>query len=107
MKRHKFDYSGDTIDEFSSAYIVKIKKHIIAEEDPSNTCRDYPNEDFATYMECDDKFMAKTYKDIVDGLNVTPPWITDDLNSATVTPVLWPNMSWTKWGKNDERKILA
>ena len=54
-------------------------------------------------MECDDKFMAKTFKDIMDGLNVTPTWITDDLNSATVAPVLWSNFSWTKLGKKDER----
>ena len=105
IKRHKFDHSGDTIDEFSSNYIVQIKKRIIAEEDPSNTCRDYPNEDFATYMECDDRFMVETFKDIMNGLNVTPPWITDDLNSATVTPVFWPSFSETKVGKNDGRGI--
>ena len=105
IKRHKFDHSGDTIDELSSHYIVQIKKRKIAEEDPSNTCRDYPNEDFATYMECDDKFMAKTFKDMMDGLNVIPPWITDDLNSVTVTPVLGPNMSGTKYGKNDGRRL--
>ena len=82
--------------------MVQIKKYVIAEEDPSNTCRDYPNEDFETYMECDDKFMADTFKDITDGLNVTPPWLTDDLNSVTVTPVPWPNLSVTKFGKEGE-----
>ena len=107
IRRHKFDHSGDTIDELSSHYIVQIKKRKIAEEDPSNTCRDYPNEDFATYMECDDKFMAETYKDTMDGLNVTPPWITNDLNSTTVAPVLWSNFSWTKYGKNNERRIYT
>ena len=97
IKRHKFYQSGDTVDEFSSDYIVQIKKRIIAEEDPSNTCRDYPNEDFATYIECDDKFMADTFKDITDGLNVTPPWLTDDFDSVTVTPV--PYNSWEKYSK--------
>ena len=99
--RHKFYHTGDSIDEFSSDYIVQMKKRVIAEEDPSNTCRNYPNEDFGTYMECDDEFMARTFKDITDGLNLTPPWLTDDLNSATVTPVPWPNISLAHFGRGN------
>ena len=85
--------------DFSSDYIVEIKKRVIAEEDPSNTCRNYPNKDFENYMDCDDKFIAETLKDITNGLNVTPPWITDKLNDVTVTPVPWLNTSWQKRSK--------
>ena len=99
IRRHKFHHSGDKIDEFSADYIVEVKKRVIVEEDPSNTCRNYPNEDFATYMDCDDKFMAETFKDITNGLNVTPPWLTDNLNDVTVTPVPWLNASWPKYSE--------
>ena len=90
IKTHKFYHSGDTIDQFSSGYIVKMKKNINVEEDPGNTCRNYPNKDFASYKDCDDKNMADTFKDIVDGLNITPPWLTDNLDSVTVMPVELP-----------------
>ena len=99
INRHKFYHSGDTIDDFSSDYIVEIKKRVIAEDDPSNTCRNYPNKDFLTYKDCDDKFIAETLKDITDGLSVTPPWITDNLNDVTVTPVPWLYTSWQKYSK--------
>ena len=99
IQRHKFYHSGDAIDEFSADYIVEVKKRVFAEEDPSNTCRNYPNQDFATYMDCDDKFMAETLKDITDGLNVIPPWLTDNLDDVTVTPVPWLNASWPKYSK--------
>ena len=90
IKTHKFYHSGDTIDQFSSGYIVKMKKNINVEEDPGNTCRNYPNQDFASYKDCDDKTMADTFKDIVDGLNITPPWLNDNLDSVTVMPVELP-----------------
>ena len=90
IKTHKFYHSGDTIDQFSSGYIVKMKQNINVEEDPGNTCRNYPNKDFASYKDCDDKNMADTFKDIVDGLNITPPWLTDNLDSVTVMPFELP-----------------
>ena len=97
IQNHKFYHSGDVIDGLSSGseYIVKIKKNIFVEEDPGNTCRNYPNEDFASYKECDDKVMADTLKNM--GLNITPPWLTDNLDDVTVTPVQSCEMSqiWT------------
>merc|ERR1712192_19775 len=97
IQRHKFYHSGDTIDEFSSDYIVELKKRVMVEEDVSNTCRNYPNEDFETYMDCDDMFMAETLRNITDGLNVIPPWLNDNLDDVTVTPVPWLNASWPKY----------
>ena len=92
IQYHKFYHSGDVIDGLSGTeYIVKIKKNIFVEEDPGNTCRNYPNEDFASYMECDDKVMADTLKNM--GLNITPPWLTDNLDDVTVTPVQSCEMS--------------
>ena len=47
------------------------------------------------YKECDDKVMADTLKNM--GLNITPPWLTDNLDDVTVTPVQSCEMSqiWT------------
>ena len=85
--RHKFYHVGDSIDQFASNYIVKIKKSVFAQEDPSNTCQTYPNKVFATYRDCDEKIMKTLFNKIIGDLNVTPPWLTNNLSSVTVTPV--------------------
>ena len=81
--RHKFYHVGDAMDQFASNYIVKIKKSVFIEEDPSNTCQHYPNKVFATYRDCDEKNMMTLFNKIIGGLNVTPPWLTNNLSSVT------------------------
>ena len=97
--KHNFHHSGDQINEFSSHYVVEIKNRIFSQEDPSNSCQNYPNNDFATYKECDAKFTKDTFTEIVGGLNVTPPWITDNIDSVTGTAVPWFNISRRKYGR--------
>ena len=92
--RHKFYHVGDAMDQFASNYIVKIKKSVFIEEDPSNTCQNYPNKVFATYRDCDRKSMNTLFNKIVGGLNVTPPWLTNNLSSVTVTPVPRQTPNW-------------
>ena len=56
IPEHRFYSLGDIIkpDKVSAAtFIVKIKKNVFVEEDPSKTCRNYPNPDFVSYQECD------------------------------------------------------
>ena len=43
-------------------YAVEISKNVYLEEDKSKKCRDYPNSEYASYMECDDQFMKDICK---------------------------------------------
>ena len=70
-------------------YIVRLKKDVFVEEDPSKGCRNYPNSDFSSYKECDSKFL----RDRVKYLNLTPPWFAEDLNKVSVKPMLVSKVS--------------
>ena len=63
IQDHLFYHTGDPIklDKFSS-YRVKIKKRVVIEGEPGNTCRNYPNSVFESYRDCDDNYMKKTLK---------------------------------------------
>ena len=73
-----------------SQYAVKIKKRVFVEEDPKTTCQNYPNGKFTSYAECDTKFMRDTIEKAAPGLNLTPPWLTKDLDMVTIEPVTAP-----------------
>ena len=62
---------------------MKIKKTVFVEEDPSNTCRNYPNPDFASYKDCDSKYLREKVKEIDPDLN--PPWLIEDLHYVTLS----------------------
>ena len=68
-------------------YRVKIKKKIFVEEDPGKSCRNYPIPGFSSYTECDDEYMRKTIKDAAPGMNLTPVWLTQNLDEVTIQPV--------------------
>ena len=70
-----------------SLYVVKIKKFISVEEDPDNNCRNYPNDDFQSFEDCDSKYMRKKVDEIAPKTGLTPPWLTDDLDNVTSKPV--------------------
>ena len=70
-----------------SLYVVKIKKFISVEEDPDNNCRNYPNDDFQSFEDCDSKYMRKKVDRIAPKKNLTSPWLTDDLDKVTSKPV--------------------
>ena len=52
--------------------MVDIAQRVFVEEDPANSCRDYPNEEFLSYQDCDDQFVRSS----LNGL--TPVWLTED-----------------------------
>ena len=62
-------------------YVVNIKKDVFVEEDPSQTCRNYPTSEFDSYTECDDNYARKKMEQIAPGL--TPVWMTNNLELAT------------------------
>ena len=68
-------------------YIVKIKENVFVEEDPSQTCRNYPTSEFSSYTECDDLYVRKRLDQIAPGLNLTPVWMADDLDLVTTQPL--------------------
>ena len=76
IREHSFESSGDAImlkeKHVSRAYMVDISQRVFAEEDPANSCRDYPNQEFLSYEHCDDQFV----RNLLDGL--TPVWLTEN-----------------------------
>ena len=77
--------------KFATGYIVKIKENVFVEEDPSQTCRNYPTSEFASYKECDDQYVRREVDKLAPGLNLTPVWMTDDLDMVTTKPL--PNIN--------------
>ena len=66
---------------------MKIKKRMFLEGDPGRTCRNYPNSEFASYLECDDKYMRDRVDKVFPGLDLMPVWMTKDLSKVTIKPV--------------------
>ena len=92
IQEHQFYSFGEPIKlnivgkKFTS-YIARIKSNVFVEEDPSQTCRDYPTSEFSSYMDCDDHFMRRKIDEVAPGLNLTPVWLTDDLDMTTTQPL--------------------
>ena len=85
---HSFYSSGDlmTLSNRFSSYVVKIKKTVFEAKQADKNCRPYPNADFASYKECDSEYMRVRINDLAPDLDLTPPWITDDLNRVSTKP---------------------
>ena len=90
IQEHRFYSSGDAlkVENFSS-YILRINTDVFVEEDPSKTCRNYPNDNFASFKDCDDHFMRDKVEEVAPGLDLTPPWLVDDLDNVTSQPVIY------------------
>ena len=58
--------------------MVEIAQREFVEDDPLNDCRDYLKVEYASYDECDNKFMREK----LPGL--TPVWITEDPAEVTI-----------------------
>ena len=83
-----FYHSGETIDfanSWEKRYAVKILGNEFVEEDPGNDCRNYPNDDFLSYKDCDDDYLRKEVDRISPDLQ--PIWLTDHLSLATAQKV--------------------
>ena len=89
IEAHSFYRTGDVVklDGFSN-FRVKIKKRVFIEREPGTTCRNYPNSDFQSYRECDDKYMRKRVDRIAPGLDLIPVWMTEDLSEVTTKPAI-------------------
>ena len=98
IQDHIFYHTGDVMKLYKSfqTFRVKIKKRVLIEGEPGTTCRNYPNSDFESYRECDDKYMKNRVDMIAPGL--MPVWMTEDLSKVTTKPVV---SSSDKLGKSD------
>ena len=84
---HTFYSKGDEMFVESGRYrkyAVEISKNVYLEEDKSKNCRNYPNADFASYLECDDQYM----RDICDSVKLAPVWLYDDYKKVTKRVIL-------------------
>ena len=75
IKEHSLYSSGDVIkltERKKSYYMVDITQKVFVEEDPNNNCRDYPNQDFRSYRDCEDRYI----RNLLPGL--TPLWLSDN-----------------------------
>ena len=80
-----FSQMGDQIGvgrNWEKHFVVKILGNKFPEEDPGNNCRNYPNEEFQSYKDCDNDFLLKEADIISPGLN--PIWLAEDLNKVTI-----------------------
>ena len=88
IKEHSRQSIGDAIrldrENVSRAYMVDITQRVFVEEDPTTTCRNYPNQDYLSYEECDTQFV----RNLLPGL--TPIWMTEDFAKVS-TKVLDDN----------------
>mgnify|MGYP001158889063 CR=1 FL=1 len=70
-----------------TSFIVKIKESVFVEEDSSQTCRNYPTSEFASFTECDNQYVRRRIDQFAPGLNLTPVWTTDNLDMVTTQPL--------------------
>ena len=64
-------------------------ENVYNEQDRSKNCRNYPDENFASYFDCEEHFVqeiCKTY-------GVAPIWLFKDLKNVTRDPIYSPGIS--------------
>ena len=63
-------------------YAVKFHQNIFVEDDPTNLCKIYPNNEFKSYEDCDADF-TKRHLETEYPSGFLPVWATDDLAKVT------------------------
>ena len=94
INEHSFDSMGDDIimqqENITKSFLVEIAQRQFVEEDPTNDCRNYPNQEYASYETCDNQFVRNT----LPGL--TPIWMSENF-SAVSTNVYDANDTYGEW----------
>ena len=65
--------------KITKKYSVEISKNIFVEDDSSKNCRKYPNKKYASYNDCDERYM----KNMCDQDGLIPIWLTNDFEKVT------------------------
>ena len=81
-----FDYEG-TIIELEDLWSTKVKTYALTlsqtinlEADEGKQCRNYPNENFSSYRECDENFV---YDEVLNNFNIVPFWAAKSIDEIT------------------------
>ena len=61
-------------------YGIEISENVYVEEDPSKHCREYPNEEYESFADCDNQYV----RDVCKKHNIYPIWLTNDFTNVTV-----------------------
>ena len=86
LKSNLLSYSGpviensDLIEPILYKEIVSISQNLFSERDTLKKCRNYPNEDYESYRECDEQFV---YQDLRTEYKVMPFWAADKMNEVS------------------------
>jgi len=101
IKAHKFYSSGAVIklenlgSPYQRDYMIEISEDVIHEEVKSSACRKYPNIDFSSYRECDEKYLQNVVASFTPS-NLLPIWLTNQFPSVT------PFLHMTEWGNTSK-----
>ena len=80
---NSFYSSGDAVVSdagYLKKYGIEISENVYVEEDPSKHCREYPNEEYESFADCDNQYVRNVCKKH----NIFPIWLTDDFTNVTV-----------------------
>ena len=92
LKRSKFYYHGPRVSVdvhvgksggIVKKFMVALNQRVYLEEDASKNCRDYPNDKFESYNDCDKAFTSKFLFNHF-GHKFVPIWSATDLKEVTV-----------------------
>ena len=86
LRSNSFDYEG-TVIEFEDiqtsmvkTYALTLSQTINLEADEGKHCKNYPNENFSSYRECDETFV---YNEVVNNFNIMPFWAAKSIDEIT------------------------
>ena len=80
---NSFYSTGDAVigvPGFYKKYGIEISENVYVEEDPSKDCRDYPNEEYESFADCDNQYVRNVCKKH----DINPVWLTNDFANVTV-----------------------
>ena len=91
ITEHFFYSTGDSMKAKSGMiikFVMEISENIYNEQDKSKNCQNYPNENFASYFDCEEHFVQQTCQ----SYGVAPIWLFEDLKNVTRDPVHSPGI---------------
>ena len=110
LQYNRLSYTGPSIQiqsldsKLFLEFVAELKLTVFVEEDTSKKCKIYPNSKFASYDDCDEKYML----DIFNKLKCIPAWITNNMsmiatsvhNEGGTTSLLRRNLAGFATGTN-------
>ena len=92
ITEHFFYSTGDSVKArpgLFSKFVMEISTNVYNEQDTSKNCRNYPNENFVSYFDCEEHFV----QEICLTSGVAPIWLFKDFKKVTRDPIYSPGIS--------------